>query len=146
MRASLCCFSFCFELSIHVMVVHRAIMTRALSAALLLFQTGVVAFAAVGCGDDDGDYPLLSEVATQFGTSYCKTLRKCVGSAGFDLSYPGGIEECASLTFRIFDADERSVCSRERWDTCSADLEKSGCSPTRTGAMRPVIPQSCKGC
>jgi hypothetical protein len=97
-----------------------------------------------GCSGDD-DKPLLTDIAAQYGASYCVKLEQCMGTSDFDQAYPGGQEDCALRTFRIHGTDERSLCTQEQWDTCTEDLEKSTCVET-DGISRPKIPDSCQGC
>ena len=102
----------------------------------------------LGCGAlDSSDHPTLIEVAEQYGLAYCKKLRVCMG-ADFDLSYPGGVEDCAMRTFRIYGTSERSICPQERWDTCTTDLQsvQNTCVKSESGTMRPKLPDSCMDC
>ena len=103
-----------------------------------------ILFAPLACGSTD-DNPLLTEVAVQYGTSYCKKLEECVGKTAFQQSYPEGQEDCTQRTFRIHGTDERSICSQEQWDRCTEDLENSSCRMT-DGVARPEIPESCQDC
>ncbi len=110
-----------------------------LLASLALFQ------ATAACGSNDN--PKLEDIAKQYGAAYCKKLETCMGANAFNQSYSGGQEECASRVFRIHGTDERSLCSQEKWDICTTDLEENAdCVEDETGNKRPEIPASCQGC
>jgi len=98
--------------------------------------------APLGCGGDDSNPPL-ADVAKQYGASYCKKLAECMGNDAFELAYPGGRQDCATRSYRIYGTTERSICSQEWWDTCSKDLEASTCILSSTDLPRPKIPDTC---
>jgi hypothetical protein len=106
---------------------------------------GVASLALLfGCSSNDN--PLLTDVAKQYGKSYCSKLEVCMGSDDFKLAYPGGQDDCALRTFRIHGTDERSLCTQEDWDECTGDLEKTTCVESDAGVSRPKIPDTCQGC
>ena len=104
-----------------------------------------VAFAAVLPCCSSNENPQLTDVASQYGESYCIKLEECMGTTDFELAYPGGQEDCAARTFSIHGTSEKSICTQEEWDECTKDLEDSTCVESDAG-VRPKIPDSCQGC
>lgn len=100
--------------------------------------------ALPACSSNDN--PLLTEVAEQYGESYCLKLEECMGTEDFELAYPGGQDDCQARTFSIHGTNEKSTCTQEEWDKCTKDLEESTCVESDAGASRPKVPDSCQGC
>jgi len=115
-------------------------MSRASSSLPILLP-----IAAVACACSSNDNPQLTDVAKQYGAAYCVKLEECMGSADFEAAYPGGQDDCAAQTFSIHGTNERSICTQEKWDECTEDLEDSTCVESDAG-VRPKVPDSCEGC
>ncbi len=109
----------------------------------------VVAIAAVAPScSGNSDNPNLTDVATQYSEAYCVKLQVCMDEASpgsFAKVYPGGQEDCAQRTLSISGTSEKSICTQQQWDACTADLKKTECVGAAT-ARRPKIPDSCQGC
>ena len=125
------CQSIEVRVSLFTMAMHRMVVGIVLSAV------------ALSCSGSDN--PTLVDLSAQFALSYCEKLSECIGSAAFEQAFPGGHEYCASLMYRIYGTDERSVCSQATWDRCMRDLEAGACI-LADNVMVPEIPDSCQGC
>jgi hypothetical protein len=145
------------------LLVQRCAQAGAATAASLALGLAAAGSLAAGCtGSGNPDF---QEATQTFFLAYCEKLKVCAGDTEFTRLYPRGVQQCADQYVQTYHTISQleSVCSREQWSACAADL-KSGPGPDAGGCRstppidggdggseagttsKPVLPASCLGC
>lgn len=102
-------------------------------ASLAAVTLGLVA----GCTSN----PSAQEVVDQSTPVICDKSKECAG-AGFDLAYPGGVDECVSKTKASLsqkygsDLEKSSTCTDDELTKCLDDFKAAACAAN--GSLPPV--------
>lgn len=112
--------------------------SRGLASLSVLALAGVL---AAGCSSN----PSAQEVVDQSTPVICAKYQECLG-ATFQLTYPGGVDECTSKTRGAAekkygsDLDRSSTCTDDELTKCLDTFEATACG---ANGELPAVPCNC---